>query len=365
MKILQIDYSLAAGGAERLIVDLCNEMSKDHEVTLLTITDFKIANNNFYLYDLSSKVKNINLGKKKGNNIQTFINIFSVIHKIKPDIIHAHLNTIIYLFLPSIIFRKKIKFFHTLHSTAETASGYFFQEVINTFFYKRKYIQPITISTHSKKSFFNHYKFDNSILITNGRKQLEKTELFNQTKIEISNLKIHEDDIVFTHIARFEAAKNQEMLIAVFNKLLKENFHIILLIIGDHFNTSKAQFLKKNNYTGIYFLGTKNNISDYLYNSHAFCLSSSREGLPISLIEALSCGVVPICTPAGGIINIIDDEINGYLSSDLSAESYYNAIIKYLANQNSIPRDRLQIFFKENLSIKECADKHINAYKSL
>ena len=41
MKILQITYSLASGGAERFVVDLCNELAKnkDNEVYLLVIRD--------------------------------------------------------------------------------------------------------------------------------------------------------------------------------------------------------------------------------------------------------------------------------------------------------------------------------------
>ena len=38
-----------------------------------------------------------------------------------------------------------------------------------------------------------------------------------------------------------------------------------------------------------------------------FVLSSDFEGLPLTLIEAMSMGITPICTPAGGVVDVIKD----------------------------------------------------------
>ena len=46
-----------------------------------------------------------------------------------------------------------------------------------------------------------------------------------------------------------------------------------------------------------------------MYLSDAFCLTSVYEGLPISLLEAISCGCVPVCTPVGGITEVVHHEV--------------------------------------------------------
>jgi glycosyltransferase involved in cell wall biosynthesis len=362
VKIIQLIYALGPGGAERLVLDLCNETAKTEEVTLLTIFDYGEITES-YLLELSENVKIINL-KRKGNKLLTLFKIFIVINKLKPEIVHAHLNTIIYLFLPS-LFLKKIKFFHTLHSIATKDVELKMQKKVNSFFYKRKFIQPITISDQVKLSFFEYYKFDNSILIQNGRKKLFKTEYYEKTKLEVKKLKNHPDDVVFVHPSRYCESKNQKMLISVFNKLLKENYHLILLIIGPSFDNEEAMELRNDIEKGIHFLGVRTNIGDYLYCSDAFCLSSLWEGLPISLIEALSCGVIPICTPAGGIPDVIADGKNGYLSEDFTLESYFAAIVRYLENKDAIDRNSLIDLFMNNFSIEICGSKHIQAYKSV
>ena len=41
MKIMQVISQLGNGGAEKLVVELCNEMSKDHEVILVSFRDIE------------------------------------------------------------------------------------------------------------------------------------------------------------------------------------------------------------------------------------------------------------------------------------------------------------------------------------
>ena len=63
MKILQIVFSIGFGGAERFVVDLSNELSKNHDVTLLTLKEDKSnPDDTFYKFDLSSRVHYDNLG---------------------------------------------------------------------------------------------------------------------------------------------------------------------------------------------------------------------------------------------------------------------------------------------------------------
>ena len=75
----------------------------------------------------------------------------------------------------------------------------------------------------------------------------------------------------------------------------------------------------------VHFFGKVSNVSDYLLNADAFVLTSLFEGLPISLLEALSAGAVPVCTPVGGIINIVTKDI-GFLSEDVSTDAYLKAL---------------------------------------
>jgi glycosyltransferase involved in cell wall biosynthesis len=79
-------------------------------------------------------------------------------------------------------------------------------------------------------------------------------------------------------------------------------------------------------------------------------------------LEAISCGCIPICTPVGGIKDIIQQGKTGYISKDISEESYYQELYKYLSNPDKIKKSNLIEYFAENYSIKECSSEHEKIY---
>ena len=89
-------------------------------------------------------------------------------------------------------------------------------------------------------------------------------------------------------------------------------------------------------------------------------MSSVVEGMPISLIEALSCGLVPICTAVGGIVDMIEDGQTGFLSYDLTLDSYVEAIKRFIAltinEKNSMKKRCAEK--GELYSIEECSNKY-------
>lgn len=359
MKILELHYSTAPAGAERVVVDLSNEFSLNHELIFCTIKDDSDPYNSYYLKEVAPNIKYINLKCKKGLGVQALWRIYKTIKKEKPDIVHTHGDAIT-IFIPSLLLTKS-RYYHTLHSLADKyIRGKEKLKFLYHWFYKHR-ITAITISQECQKSFVQLYNLHNSIKIENGRSQLKRTSEYSSVKEEIEQLKIHTDDKVFLHVARYSEAKNQQLLINAFNLFLKNNKHGILVIIGAGFEQSN---LLNNTEKGIYCLGTKNNVCDYLLNSDFFILSSLWEGLPISLLEALSCGVIPICTPAGGIPNVITNKTRGYLSQDFSLEKFYATIEEAYQEEGSFDRKELRKYFNDNFSMVNCANQYIKAFKN-
>ena len=56
MKILELHYSTSWAGAERVVVDLSNELSHTNEVILCTILDDSLPGKSYYKKDLSGKL---------------------------------------------------------------------------------------------------------------------------------------------------------------------------------------------------------------------------------------------------------------------------------------------------------------------
>ena len=76
MKIVEFIHSLCPGGAERFVTDLSNELSKENEVYLLTLTTSPINKQNFYKAELSDRVKLIDLGYNGRSKILYLYKVF-------------------------------------------------------------------------------------------------------------------------------------------------------------------------------------------------------------------------------------------------------------------------------------------------
>jgi len=362
MKIIQLVYSLCSGGAEKFVVDLSNQLARQgNEVIicmLLKETENRIFNKQF----LSSEVQFHSLGMDNGFSLSKCGKVDRYIRSLHPDIVHCHLNVIPYIFKTA-LFNKKIKFFHTLHNIATNTGGVGFQYYLNRFFYKKNIIRPICISKLCQDSYEEYYKLHNAPYIDNGRAMIDPSDKFESVRTEIESYKNSEKTKVFIHVARCDHQKNQGLLIDAFNQLDKEDYDYNLLIIGRDFDSKEGKELQERANPKIKFLGEKNNVNDYLLCADAFCLSSIYEGLPISLLEALSCGITPICTPVGGIPDVIKDGENGYLSKGLETDEYCTAIRRFI--EKPVDKKLLIDFYKKNYSMEVCAAKYEQYFKSV
>jgi glycosyltransferase involved in cell wall biosynthesis len=192
------------------------------------------------------------------------------------------------------------------------------------------------------------------------------TTNLKKEKNELNSYKVNENTKILLNIGRVSKQKNQELLINSVNELIEEGNNICLIIIGsienepEYYKICHKLLKSKNN---IKFLGEKNNISDYLYCSDLFCMSSIYEGLPLVILEAMSLGKYTICTPAGGSVDVIHNNINGYITTDFSKEKLKNAIRENL-NYNYNDED-IKNIFNTNYSMKICANNYLNLYKGI
>ena len=364
MNILQVIYSLSQGGAERFVVNPSNELTeKGHKVTLCTFRDDETdPAMSFNLQFLNEKVHYVNLKISSGLSIKKINRIENLVKNIRPDIIHCHLNVIPYFYRLAVT-NRKIKIFHTLHSLAEKTYGNKLQFYINKFFYTNLLIRPVTISRECQLSFEKLYKLPEVPNINNGCPEVLPSPLFSKTKKEVAKYKTNTTEPVFVHVARFHPLKNQELLVDAFNKLAAVQNRFTLLIIGNGFDTPKGLELQRKACRNIHFLGLKPNVGDYLLCSDAFCLTSHYEGLPISLLEALSCGCVPICTAVGGITDVITNNRNGYLSSPSSETAYLEKLLFFMEYPKNITKSSLKEYFQQNYSMSICTNKYISLFE--
>lgn len=364
MKIVEIIFNLSSGGAERFVVDLSNELSKSNDVTLITLKDDKIDTEHrcFYKFDLSKRVKYLNLGLCDGFSLKSEFKIYSTLKSIKPDIVHLNgANIPKFCAFAIFLLSGKMKFVQTIHNDLKSGYNRGFSKLLYSTIGRTHIYTCVALSEKNFEDFKEYYPKLNIVCIQNGRAPLCKTDKFDEVSKELNAFRRDEQTILFLHVARFDSQKNQSLLIDAFNKICaKEN--VSLVILGNGFDTDKGLDLQHKASERIHFLGTRKNIADYYLNSDVFTLSSNYEGMPISLLEASLAGLPCVSTPVCGAVDIIVDGVNGKLSDDFTEENYVAAIEYTLHNYGKLRRNAQQMKLDSPYTMDKCAKKYLKVF---
>lgn len=356
MRILQVLSTLCSGGAEHCAVELTNELIRQgYDCDLLTL--FDVDHENDLVKQLNPCANVYSLGKKLGLDLKCYIRLYKQIKQGCYDVVHAHVGAIPYLLL-STIFLRKVKFVATIHSEARREAGKSISKWNRFLMFQHGLCTPVTISEESKKSFDEYYNMD-APMVYNG--------VSDYTHSKSLNLRDNKDQLLFVHPASCQPVKNQQLLFKAFTKLHKEYNNIKLYWLGNNkldYNLYESLIPEMPEIAK--FVGVVPNVRDYLAEADAMCLSSKMEGMPMTIIEAFSVGCPSLCTPVGGIVNMIENGVNGMLSENLEVESYYKMLKSFCeltTEQRKQMRDMAKRSF-EKYSIENSVRGYLDIYKS-
>jgi N-acetyl-alpha-D-glucosaminyl L-malate synthase BshA len=123
-----------------------------------------------------------------------------------------------------------------------------------------------------------------------------------------------EGQAVFVHVSNFRPVKRAPVVVEVFARVRRE-MSAKLLMVGDGPDVNEAVRLAKRLQVAqdVAFLGLQEQIVPLLSIADGFILPSSQESFGLAALEALSCEVPVIAARVGGLPEVIDDGVNGFL----------------------------------------------------
>ncbi|CAH9061897.1 D-inositol-3-phosphate glycosyltransferase [Pseudoalteromonas holothuriae] len=128
--------------------------------------------------------------------------------------------------------------------------------------------------------------------------------------------------------ARLEFGKGHEDLIDAL-KTLPNNHHIVFAGQGSLDASLKAKVNSLKLESRVHFLGCVHNMEVFYSAIDVFCLFSQREGMPLTILEAMACGTPIVASDVGGIKEVLTQK-QGVLLSRLQKQQIPNAIEKAL-----------------------------------
>ena len=173
------------------------------------------------------------------------------------------------------------------------------------------------------------------------------------------------------HIGYFDYNKNQVLLLKSLVNLIArniKNIHITFVgnIVDINVKNRFDDFLKDNdikNYVTV--TGFIEDTMPYYYGSDLLICSSFVEGLPISILEAMSVGLPIISTNVGGVNEQIDHGINGFLIETNNPLDLSNKIQYFIENRGSIIEMGKASYkkFNSKFGLKKMIDSYNSLFK--
>lgn len=262
-------------------------------------------------------------------DVKAFYPVYKAMKQFKPDIIHAHSSKagLIARFWSWVLNLKPIIF---------TAHGWVFTEgrsFLNRWIFAqieriaaKVTTKIICVSEHDKRLAlkFKVAPPEKLIVIHNGIDM----NLFK----DIEKKRIYDDKLVVTFIGRLAPQKNLFLLIDAAEDINNAEFWIV----GDGELREKIRkyIHKKNLESKVILYGERYDIPNILSQSDIFVLPSSWEGLPLTIIEAMMAGLPVVASNVGGVSELIDDGVTGFLIPPGDSVKFAEAIKKLIADEN-------------------------------
>ncbi len=216
--------------------------------------------------------------------------------------------------------------------------------------------KTICVSNAVREALVNSYAFPahKTITVRNG----VSTSKFSPCKADgaavRARLDVEPDEFLLVCAARLVEAKGVDILINAFSRVVRQGIRCKCVIIGD--GPLREQLVKLANSDGlsvfVSFEGFQKDVRPYLHAGSAFILTSHLEGLPISALEAMACGLPCIVTNVGGSAEAVKDQVVGLVVPPGSTEAVADAILNLATN----PEKRAQLAGKTRETVQQSFD---------
>jgi glycosyltransferase involved in cell wall biosynthesis len=367
LKVLYICEAVG-GGVRRHLLDLLLNINKEKFDIHLVYNDKRgdevfnskinlLKNIGINLYKISEMERSISIRK----DIISLFKLLKIVRKVKPDIVHCHSSKAGALGRIAAYICKVEKIYYTPHAyiTQSLEISRVKRLIFNLI---EKFLGLITTKTINVSLGEQKFAIQNKII------PLSKSlVIYNGIKGLSSNIsRKKKEDIIIGTVARLDEQKDPLTFYKIAKSVVESFDNVQFVYVGD--GNLKKQ-ISKLIYDGrledkIHLLGFQSNIFDYFKNIDIYLSTSLYEGLPYSLIEAMSFGLPIVATDVIGNNELVIDGYNGRLFQKRDVDTAVRILEDLIKNaelRNNYGENSFRLYLK-NFSLKFMIEKTENLY---
>jgi glycosyltransferase involved in cell wall biosynthesis len=375
LRILQVIPSLAKGGAERLVLDLCNSLHRrdDTEVLLLS---FHADNGYTFLTEHLPWVvcpSSVSLSLRSPARSNT-AELNRIIREFRPRILHSH------LFEAELVTRQQpqpgIAYVSHLHDNMEQFTDFSVSTLLSrrrfTQFYEKLHLIRLyrACSNHFIAISGDTEQYFRKVLPPDLHRITLLPNAINLERFRRPNPPQPRKGAAFRLVSTGSLVpkKNQAFLAGVLKILVSQgmNVHLDLLGEGPCRTPIEQEAVALGVQDRITLHGNVDAVEQYLHQADLYVHAATYEPFGLALLEAMAAGLPCIALDGKGNRDIVKDGYNGYLIGSASSEDFAAKVSLLAKDKTLYSRMSIQASkFSADYGIEAYTDRLVTFYRSL
>ncbi|WP_312268162.1 glycosyltransferase family 4 protein [Pseudescherichia sp.] len=360
-KVLHLQLLPLLSGVQRVTLNELRELRYDFDYKVVCSTPGPLTEAlselNIQTFYVGELCRDISLKK----DIVAIYKLYNYIKNEQFDVVHTHSSKTGVLGRIAAKLAGVSNIIHTVHGFSFPAASnkrkyylYFFLEWVAKFFTDKLIVlnkDDEDTSLHKLK-----YKRKQVHLIANG---VDTSKFYPAEKKSINK------SLKLIMVGRLSQQKDPETLLDAVQKLLVKNIDVTITFVGDGELKDILQKKIEDGNERIIFNGWSNDPSKILSENDLFILPSLWEGMPLAILEALSCGLPCIVTNIPGNNSLISSGYNGQLFEPKNSQQLADIIESYYQHRHLLKEQSINAreFIIKNYTLSKRNDLVKKLYK--
>lgn len=330
-KIIITIGSLSTGGAERVVSVLSKPLADEFdEVQYVLWLDHKVSE---VFYEIDPRVKIVRVTQECGSkkNIDHMKWFRNYAKKEKPNLVLAFMATIGSTVALSLVGTGVPVVIAERNDPRNFKHSKMLRSVIDVM-YRTPIVNGVLMQTQNNKDYFTSKKiYDKTDVIYNP--------VFME-KSKVGKALITPKQDVVVSVGRLSGQKDQVSLMEAFTEFHKQHptYKMIIYGEGELRKTLEDKISSLDMQGYILLPGKSNTVIDDIMSARMFVTTTLSEGMSNALIEAMCVGLPCVSTKVSGAVDLIQNNVNGYLTDIRNKQQTIDAMNK-IADNNDLQKE--------------------------
>jgi glycosyltransferase involved in cell wall biosynthesis len=338
IRVLFVMLQMAMGGSERVVYDLVRSLDRGRFAPSVAWLAQPAPLREFV--DLEIPLHYV---PKRGRfDIHAMAALGRIIRDGRIDVVNAHhFMPFVYAY-PGARLMNRRGLVYTEHSAADVGAARGKWRRLGGYLLRRSH--AVGISEEVSRTIREHFGVPASVVhtIENG----VDAELFaaaaTEREARRQALGFGAGEVVFGHVANFRRNKNHLFLLRAFAEVVRVRPQARLVLLGQGFaddtensQPEVARFIAEHDLSGrVEMAGYRSDVHHLLGALDGFCLVSYKEGLPLSLVEAMATALPAIGTDIEGIRTVVERNVTGLLVPPDDVPALVGALLRVIDDKD-------------------------------